>query len=147
LNLDNHRDRENALALARLEGAIYDDDVETGGDLFEDGIADSLPYLLSGEDYQMFLDCQEAMKNDKGKSPLDAPHPAHILDLFSSLLGDGWHLMDRPKVPIHHCAKTSFMVALQEALYAWDPEMTRTVESALRNVGMTTKEIQEEKIL
>jgi hypothetical protein len=50
--------------------------------------------------------------------------------------------MDRPKVPIHHCAKKSFMVALQEALYAWDPEMTRTVESALRNVGMTTKEIR-----
>jgi hypothetical protein len=73
VNLDTHRDRENALALARLEGAIEGDDIETGDELVEDGIADSLPDLLSGEDYQMFLDCQEAMKNDKGKSPLDAP--------------------------------------------------------------------------
>jgi hypothetical protein len=50
--------------------------------------------------------------------------------------------MDRPKVPIHHCAKIFFMVALQEEIYAYDPEMMRTVESALTNVGMTTKEIQ-----
>jgi hypothetical protein len=73
VNLDTHGYRENALSLARLEGAIEGDDVETGDALVEDGIADSLPDLLSGEDYQMCIDCQEAMKNDKGKSPLDAP--------------------------------------------------------------------------
>jgi hypothetical protein len=52
---------------------IDDENVETDDELIEDGISDSSPELLSDEDYQMFLDCQGAMKNDKGKSPLDAP--------------------------------------------------------------------------
>jgi hypothetical protein len=76
---------------------IDDENVETDDELIEDGISDSPPELLSDEDYQMFLDCQGAMKNYKGKCPLDAP-PQHILDWFSSSeLGDGCHLTDRPK--------------------------------------------------
>ena len=49
-------------------------------------------------------------------TPLDAPPSLPIRDMFSSVLGDNFHMMDRPKVPTHHSSKKGYFVALQEAL-------------------------------
>jgi hypothetical protein len=48
---------------------------------------------------------------------LDDP-PAIIVDVFSACLGDTFHAMDRPKVPIKHEYKKPYFVALQEAFFA-----------------------------
>ena len=49
------------------------------------------------------------------KTPLDKVPAAPIRDVFSSVLGDVFHMMDRPKVPMHHSSKKGYFVALQEA--------------------------------
>ena len=46
--------------------------------------------------------------------PLD---PAQFLDTYSSVLGDGFHKIDRAKVPIHHEFKKSYKVALGDAFF------------------------------
>ena len=58
--------------------------------------------------------------------------PASIIDVYSSVLGDGFHFMDRPKVPIHHESKKAYFHALQEAWFAWDPVKLEEVKVALR---------------
>jgi hypothetical protein len=78
----------------------------------------------------MFIDCQAASVNAEGLTPLDPP-PAKILDIYSSILGDGWHLMDRPKIPKGHVARKPFKVALQEGLYDWNPKRMEHVERTL----------------
>ena len=69
--------------------------------------------------------------------------PDVIPDVFSSVLGDGFHFMDRPKVPIHHANKKGYFHALQEAWYAWDPEVLLAVQAVLLSKGMTQKEIDD----
>jgi hypothetical protein len=52
--------------------------------------------------------------------------------VFSSCLGDAFHFMDRPKVPVHHKLKKAYFRALQEAWFAWDPVALAEVKDALR---------------
>ena len=52
----------------------------------------------------------------KVATPLDAPPLSPIRDVFSSVIGDNFHMMDRPKVPVHHSSKKGYFVALQEAM-------------------------------
>ena len=39
--------------------------------------------------------------------------PTAIEDNFSSVVGDSFHFMDRPKVPMHHDGKKGYFVALR----------------------------------
>jgi hypothetical protein len=77
-------------------------------------------------------------------TPLDPP-PAKIVDTYSSILGDGWHLMDRPKIPKGHVARKPFKVALQEGLYAWNPKRMEHVKRTLMQAGISDKMIQAKK--
>ena len=53
--------------------------------------------------------------------PLECPHldtsnnPKDITNQCSSVLGDGFHAMHRPKVPMDHHSKKAYVVAFQEA--------------------------------
>jgi hypothetical protein len=78
----------------------------------------------------MSIDCQAASVNAEGLTPLDIP-PAKILDIYSSVLGDGWHLMDRPKIKKGHVARSPFKVEIQEGLYAWNPTRMEHMERTL----------------
>ena len=40
---------------------------------------------------------------------------------FSSVIGDAFHFMDRPKVPVHHSSKKGYFVALRHAWFMFDP--------------------------
>jgi hypothetical protein len=113
-------------------------------ELVVDGDADNLPDHLSEEDYKMCIDCQAASVNAEGLAPLDPP-PAKILDIYSSVLGDGWHLMDRPKIQKGHVARKPFKVALQEGLYVWNPNRMEHAERTLMQAGMSDKMIQAKK--
>ncbi len=46
--------------------------------------------------------------------------PTTIDDRYSSVLGDSFHFMDRPKVPMHHDGKKGYFVALRQAWFQWD---------------------------
>jgi hypothetical protein len=51
---------------------------------------------------------------------------------FSCILGDGFHFMDRPKVPIHHESNKGYFFALKEAWFAWDRDLMDIVKYKLR---------------
>ena len=51
---------------------------------------------------------------------LSAP-PAVIVDKYSSVLGDTFHFMDRPKVSTHHEVKKAYFVSLRDAWFLWNP--------------------------
>ena len=94
-------DKKNsdASALDSLDiDTLHEDDIE----LLRHSIDSSINELMSS----FFL-----------HSKLDLP-PSKIRDAFSSLLGYGFHFMDRPKVPRHHSFKKSYFAALREAFYA-----------------------------
>ena len=76
-----------------------------------------------------------------GEVPLDAP-PEVIHDLFSSVVGDAFHFMDRPRVPIHHDAKKGYFVALTAAWFASNEERLEEVKAALRADGFDDEAIE-----
>ena len=71
---------------------------------------------------------------------LDVP-PSSITDMFRSILGDPWHFMDRPKVPMNHEYRKAYFVAFMEAWFAWDPTLLEKVKKVLRRHGMSDKDI------
>ena len=74
-------------------------------------------------------------------SPLD-PRPATVFDFFSCVLGDGFHYMDRPKVPMHHDCKKAYFVALRNAWFIFDSTKLGEVKAVLRQKGKSDEEIE-----
>ena len=68
--------------------------------------------------------------------------PDTIADVWSSVVGDGFHFMDRAKVPVHHDSKKGYFHALQEAFFAWDPVVLEEVKDCLRAKGLSGKDIE-----
>ena len=118
------------------------DDLESGG--AHDGYADDYAAELTADEIEKARAAvTAAARSAHGANadvPLDAP-PAHITDMFSSVLGDAFHYMDRPKVPMHHGDKKGYFVALQEAWFAWNTERMGQVRKTLRTAGLTDGEI------
>jgi hypothetical protein len=86
----------------------------------------------------------------RGEIPLkcpgldEPPNPADIKDVFSCVLGDGFHLIDRPKIPVHHAAKKMYKVAFRDAMFAWNPTKLKEVKDAMREDGLDDEEIEGE---
>ena len=69
--------------------------------------------------------------------------PTTIEDRFSSVIGDSFHFMDRPKVPMHHDGKKGYFVALRQAWFQWDLTKLAEVKATLRyERGMNNNEIE-----
>jgi len=69
--------------------------------------------------------------------------PTKIEDHFSSVVGDSFHFMDRPKVPMHHDGKKGYFVALRQVWFQWDLTKLAEVQAALRyERGMNNSEIK-----
>ena len=65
--------------------------------------------------------------------------PTTVKDVYSAILGSGFHAGHRIIAPVNHCHKKAFFVALSEAMYAWDECDMRSLEEALReNVDMSS---------
>ena len=78
--------------------------------------------------------------HDLGKPP----DPKDIADIFSPVLGDVFHAMDRPKVPIKHEAKKSYFVAFQNAFFVWDEELMKELRCRMEETGLDEEEIDSE---
>ncbi len=69
--------------------------------------------------------------------------PRTIEDCFSSVVGDSFHFMDRPKVPMHHDGKKGYFVALSQAWLQWDITKLAEVKATLHDErGMNNNEIE-----
>ena len=86
-----------------------------------------------------------------GRMPLncawlpDPPSPDEIFDVFSPVLGDVFHAMQRPYVPVKHEAKKGYYVALQNAFYVWNEEKMAELEHRMEAAGLTKHEIESMK--
>ncbi|KAK3271924.1 hypothetical protein CYMTET_19751 [Cymbomonas tetramitiformis] len=70
------------------------------------------------------------------------PPPTHIAEVYSTVVGDAFHFMDRPKVPVHHEFKKAYFVALMEAWFAWEPVALDKVKAILKSNGASDAEIE-----
>jgi len=69
--------------------------------------------------------------------------PTTIEDRFSSVVGDTFHFMDRPKVPMNHDGKKGFFVALRQAWFQWDLVKLAEVKATLQDErGMNDGDIE-----
>lgn len=90
---------------------------------------------------------QVAVQGQHGGQPilpcehLDEP-PSYIADVFSACLGDAYHAMSRPKVPIKHEFKKPYFVALQQAFFAWRPGLLTDVLHILEAKGFSKQDIK-----
>mmetsp|Transcript_1037 Transcript_1037/g.2176 ORF Transcript_1037/g.2176 Transcript_1037/m.2176 type:complete len:649 (-) Transcript_1037:533-2479(-) len=89
----------------------------------------------------------EAEEAESGKPVLscenldDAPMPQDIKNLFSVVLGDIYHAMNRAKVPVKHEVKKAYFHALRNAFLIWNPKKVEEFESKMRKDGVDEKEI------
>ena len=72
---------------------------------------------------------------------VDEP-PKIFLDSFSACLGDAFHAMSRPKVMVTHEFKKQNFVALQQAFFAWRPDLLSDVKQILGAKGFSEEDIE-----
>ena len=107
--------------------------------------SEQLAAELSSEEMaeiRLCLAVADEIRDEPDTTGLLDPPPASIVDVFSAVLGDPWHYMDRPKVPVKHEFKKSYFVAFMEAWFAWDPSHLEKVKDALRRHGVSDKDIE-----
>ena len=68
--------------------------------------------------------------------------PTVIKDIFSSVLGDPFHYMDRAKVPMHHSHNKAVFVALSRAWFVFEPVAYANVIAALKSDGLSEEQIE-----
>ena len=68
--------------------------------------------------------------------------PVPIANIFSSVLADIFHLMDRIKVPMHHAFKKGYFVALRQSFFAWDATALNRVQDVLRAQGLSEEAME-----
>ncbi|KAL7508031.1 hypothetical protein ACHAXN_007607 [Cyclotella atomus] len=68
--------------------------------------------------------------------------PSSIQDRFSAALGDCFHAMDRPNIPVHHTDKKGYKNALKNAFFVWHPTQMDELKSRMKAAGMDDAEIE-----
>jgi hypothetical protein len=71
---------------------------------------------------------------------LDDP-PECIRDVFSSVLGDSFHQMKRPYIPIQHEYKKPYFVALMRAWFQWNEKKLDSYITILKENGWTDDDV------
>jgi hypothetical protein len=71
---------------------------------------------------------------------LDDP-PECIRDVFSSVLGDSFHQMKRPYIPIQHEYKKPYFVALMRAWFQWNEKKLDSYITILKENGWPDDDI------
>ncbi len=70
------------------------------------------------------------------------PVPTKINDIFSAVLGDIFHAIDRVKIPVHHYFKKAYKASFMRAMLEWDPNHLKEVKSILLQGGWTEEEFE-----
>ena len=63
-------------------------------------------------------------------------------EVFSAILGDAFHYIQRTGVPMQHCAKKSFYVALRDAFFMFEEDALDNVMQKLISCGYTKERIE-----
>lgn len=74
----------------------------------------------------------------------DPPDPRDIIDVFSPVLGDPFHAMDRPKVSIRQDLKKSYYVVFMNAWLIWDDNLMNELRTRMAETGLSEEDIDAE---
>mmetsp|Transcript_630 Transcript_630/g.1007 ORF Transcript_630/g.1007 Transcript_630/m.1007 type:complete len:331 (-) Transcript_630:328-1320(-) len=119
-----------------------DDDLSSAGscvDILDEDVGsrrlDSIPISAT-----RVLENLPTQRQSASTAKLD-PAPAHIRDIFSSILGDLFHYMHRPKTPKDHEMNKTYFRHLADAFLIWDEGKMNEVRQTLREHGFSDKDI------
>ena len=83
----------------------------------------------------------------QGKVPLQCdgldppPKPEQIMNVYSTVLGDVFHAINRPKIGVRSEYKKGYHVALRDAFFIWDNHQLNELEKRMKASGVSQKEI------
>eukprot|EP00956_Cyclotella_meneghiniana_P003609 scaffold4428_cov57-Cyclotella_meneghiniana.AAC.1 len=130
-------------------------DVGEGDDLTDDYPSEEelarIRIDLTSSDIETLRACAVEGQSTTNRTPLQCeflqqpPKADDIEDVFSPLLGDVFHAMQRPYVPVKHEAKKGYFVALQNAFFVWNKDQMDNLESKMMSSGLTREEIEKMK--
>jgi hypothetical protein len=149
--MGNSNNDFNNEELSENETIDSDEDELTTDYLAEDGICDLTMNLTSDDIELLRASIVEGETTMFGRTPLrcehlpDPPKPSEIRDIYSPLLGDVFHAMNRPRVPVKHEAKKGFFVALQNAFFIWNESQMDKLVSSMIESGVDENEIEKMK--
>jgi hypothetical protein len=90
----------------------------------------AIAYETQGMVRRIIKDAHElAQHGSQNEEALDQHH--------RSVLGDAFHFMDRVKVPVHHDWKAAYFSALRDAIFIFDVDDKKKVQSVLLSKGKT----------
>ena len=117
----------------------------------DDEIVEMMMNLTSSDIEMLRATTIEGELTSTGRLPLQCewlsqpPSPDEIQDVYSPLLGDIFHAMQRPYVPTKHEAKKGYYVALQNAFFVWNESQMEDLVSRMNAAGVTGDEIEKMK--
>ena len=145
MNATNNQDNQNAEELSGGNEDEYDSIQEEESNQYQSYEDDDVSNLTSND----IATVRAAMVAGTTNSTTCAvasmlnEAPTTIENRFSSVVGDSFHFMDRPKVPMHHDGKKGYFVALRQAWFQWDLTKLAEVKATLRyERGMNDSEIE-----
>ena len=109
---------------------------------------DTMSALTSEEIEMLRASILEGEQVQHGRVPLkcsgldNPPKPKEIQSIFSPVLGDPFHAMDRAYVPVKHMAKKGYFVALMLAFFVWNEEQMKELERAMLASGISQEDIE-----
>lgn len=128
-----------AIGLDRLEDTLGNSDEELT-DLERDARIERLTEQLDTINESIFL--AESAETEGCLDGLVSQFldsmPTALKYIFSAVLGDCYHAMDRPKVPIRHEYKKAYFVALMHAFFIWNEKKLNNVKAKLKENGQMT---------
>ena len=132
--------------------AIATDSTANGSKVVDDDFFEPVSIEdLTTADIEMIRAANESSSAvEKGKihlrhRNLNDPPLGPITDKYSSVLGDPFHAISRPKVPTHHEHKKGYKVALQNAFYIWNETKMKELEALMRKDGMSEEQLESQR--
>ncbi|GFH52681.1 hypothetical protein CTEN210_09158 [Chaetoceros tenuissimus] len=144
---DTDDDAEND-ATDNLDGLDNSNNDESVTHIDElDGEAERLASKLNGDEIQFLINVIQKGELGASNSSLHkcdelGDPPEKIVNRFSTVLGDPFHIMDRPKVPSRHCYKKLYKIAFRDALLAWNTELLQELKDVMiEKDGMAAQDV------
>jgi hypothetical protein len=123
-----------------MSGLLDDMDEELGLDARLEIVTDHVEHICAAELAAHLAENEGCMKFMRCDSLDEVPDD--IEDRWSSVLGDPFHAMTRPKTRVKHEVNKPYFFALMNAFFAWDRKRMKEVKETLITNGWTDSDIE-----
>jgi hypothetical protein len=142
-NNQDNQDNQNAEELSGGNEDEYDSIQEEESNQYQSYEDEDVSNLTSNDIATVRAAMVAGTTNSTTVASMLNEAPTTIENCFSSVVGDSFHFMDRPKVPMLHDGKKGYFVTLRQAWFQWDLTKLAEVKATLRyERGMNDSEIE-----